>query len=199
MDEMQAKEEIQLIKTMLEKTKRATAESGTLFMVWGVLIALALVGNYILVYFKKYDWEWLNWVAVTVIGWVYSIIYGIRKERKEPVRTYIQMSARHLYIACGAGFLFVGIALPALGVYSYEAITILIAVVSGILFFVMGGIYEWPILRWFGLLWWVGALGMSFIKGIGYRTLIFTVLFVACYLVPSFILRSKYKKERTSK
>jgi hypothetical protein len=199
MDEIQAKEEIQLIKTMLEKTKKATAESGTLFMVWGVLIALALVGNYILVYFKKYDWEWLNWVVATGIGWVYSVIYGIRKERREPVRTYVQTSARHLYFACGAGFLLVGIALPALGVYSYEAITILIAVVSGILFFVMGGIYEWPILRWFGLLWWMGALGMSFIKGVGNRTIIFTVLFVACYLVPSFILRSKYKKERTSK
>jgi len=35
MDEMQAKEEIQLIKAMLEKTKKATAESGTLFILRG--------------------------------------------------------------------------------------------------------------------------------------------------------------------
>jgi hypothetical protein len=194
MNEMQAKEEIQLIKNMLEKTRRATAESGTLFIVWGVLIALALVGNYILAYFKKYDWEWLNWVAMAVIGWVYSVIYGIRSERRQPVRTYIQVSARHLYFACGAGFLLVGLILPALKVYSYEAITILVSAVSGILFFVMGGIYEWPILRWFGLLWWLGAVGQSLIKGVGNRTLVFTVLFVTCYLIPTFILRAKYKK-----
>ena len=199
MNEIEAKEEIRLIKAMLEKTRQATAESGTLFIVWGVLIALALIGNYILAYFQEYEWEWLNWVAMTVIGWVYSVVYGIRKKRKEPVRSYVQAAAHHLYFACGAGFLMVGIALPALHVYSYEAIVILVAVVSGILFFVMGGIYEWPILRWFGFVWWLGALGMSFIKGPGKRTLLFAVLFVACYLVPSFFLRSKYKKERATK
>jgi hypothetical protein len=79
--------------------------------------------------------------------------------RSEPVRTYVQASTYHLYIACGAGFLLVGLALPALKVYSYEAITVLIAVISGVLFFVMGGTLDWPELRWFGLLWWAGASG----------------------------------------
>jgi hypothetical protein len=196
MNDEQAREDIQIIKNMLERTRKATAESGTLFVVWGVLIALALVGNYVLVYFKKYDWEWLNWVAVTIVGWVYSVIYGIRRERKDPIRTYVQMAARHLYIACGTGFLLVGVALPALGVYSYEAIVVLIAAVSGILFFVMGGIYEWPFLKLAGLLWWAGAVGMSFLKRIENRMFIFIVLFIACYLVPSFILRSRYKKAK---
>jgi hypothetical protein len=90
----------------------------------------------------------------------------------------------------------VGIVLPALGVYSYEAIAILIAAVSGILFFVMGGIYEWLFLKWAGLLWWAGAVGMSFLKRIEDRMIIFIVLFIACYLVPSFILRSRYKKAK---
>jgi hypothetical protein len=199
MDEMQAKEEIQLIKVMLEKTKKATAESGTLFIVWGVLITLALVGNFVLAYFKKFDWEWLNWIAVTVAGWIYSVIYGIRKERREPVRTYIQTAARHLYFACGTAFLLVGIVFPALKVYSYEAIPILIAAVSGILFIVMGGIYEWPLLKWAGFLWWVGAVGMSLLKSDSGRILVFTILFIAAYLVPSFVLRAKYKKEQAAK
>jgi hypothetical protein len=199
MDEMQAKEEIRLIKAMLEKTKKATAESGTLFIVWGVLITLALVGNFVLAYFKKYDWEWLNWIAVTAAGWIYSVIYGIRKERREPVRTYIQTAARHLYFACGTAFLLVGIVFPALKVYSYEAIAILIAAVSGILFIVMGGIYEWPLLKWAGFLWWVGAVGMSFIKSDSGRILVFTILFIVAFLVPSFVLRAKYNKERAAK
>ncbi|MCX6563539.1 MAG: hypothetical protein NTU60_08035, partial [Candidatus Aminicenantes bacterium] len=63
MTEQQAREDIRIIKAMLEKTKKATAESGALFIVWGVLITLALVGNYVLVYFKMYEWEWLNWTA----------------------------------------------------------------------------------------------------------------------------------------
>jgi hypothetical protein len=169
-----------------------------LFIVSGVLITLGLLGNYILVHFKKYDWEWLNWVVVTVIGWAYSMIYGIRRERKEPIRTYVQTSANHLYIACGTGFLLVGLALPALKVYSYEAITVLIAVISGVLFFVMGGTLDRPALRWFGLLWWGGAVRMSLIRGIAGRTLAFPALFVACYLVPMFILRARNKKQQAS-
>ena len=57
MTEQQAREDIQIIKAMLEKTKKATAESGTLFIVWGVLITLGLIGNYVLVYFKMYEWN----------------------------------------------------------------------------------------------------------------------------------------------
>jgi len=198
MTEQQAREDIQIIKAMLEKTKKATAESGTLFIVWGVLITLALVGNYVLVYFKMYEWEWLNWTAMAVVGWVFSVVYGIRGERKEPAKTYIRVAAQHLYFACGALFLLVGLAFPRIGIYSYEAISPLISAVNGVLFFVMGGLFEWPFLRWAGLIWWAGAVGMSFVPG-NDRTLVFAGLFVAVYLVPSFILRSKFKKEQASK
>jgi len=195
MNEQQAREDIQIIKKMLEKTRKTTAESGTLFIVWGILIALALVVNYVLVYFQKYNWIWLNWITIAGIGWIYSVIYGIRRERKGPVRSYIQMASRHLNIACGTGYLLVGIAFPGLGVYSHEVIPVLIAAISGILFFVMSGIYEWPLLKWSGLLWWMGAIGMSLVRN-NNRTLLFTVLFIAAYLVPAFILRSKVKKEQ---
>ena len=195
MTEQQARDDIQIIKVMLERTKKATAESGTLFIVWGVLITLALVGNYVLVYFKKFEWEWLNWTAMAVIGWVFSVVYGIRRERKEPVKTYVQIAARHLYFACGALYILVGLVLPRIGIYSYEAIPPLTSAVTGVLFFVMGGLFEWPFLKWAGLIWWAGAVGMSFVPGNG-RTLVYAGLFIAAFLVPSFILRAKFRKEQ---
>jgi hypothetical protein len=196
MDEQQAREELQLINRMIEKTRRATAESGTLFIVWGVLLTLALIGNYVLAYLKLYDWEWLNWVAIAVFGWIYSVIYGIRRERKEPVRTHLQAVARHLYFGCGTAFLLVGLLFPALRVYSYEAIVILVATVSGILFFVMSGVFEWPFLRWLGLFWWLGAIVMSLVP-FPARTLVYTGFFVAGFLVPAFLLRARYRKEQS--
>jgi len=198
MTEQDARQDIQIIKAMLEKTKRATAESGTLFIVWGVLTTLALIGNYVLAHFEKYEWEWLNWTAMAVIGWIFSVAYGIRKARRDPARTYIQVAARHLYFSCGAAFILVGLVLPRIGIYSYEAISPLISVVSGVLFFVTGGLFEWPFLRWAGAAWWAGAIGMSFLPG-NDRTLVFAVLFVAFYLIPSFVLRSKFKKAQAEK
>ena len=197
MNEQQAREDIRIIKAMLDKTRKATSESGTLFIVWGFLITLALIGNYALAYFENNRWGWLVWIVVTAAGGIYSAVYGYRKDRRAPVKTYIQIVGRHLYEACGAGFVLVAIILPLLGAYSHEAITILWAVVMGILFFVMGGLFEWSLLKWFGLAWWVGAVGLTLVKG-NNRTLLYTVLFIACYLVPAFILRAKYRKEQSS-
>ena len=45
MNEHEIREEIQIIRSMIEKTKRATAESAAIFIVWGVLISLALIGE----------------------------------------------------------------------------------------------------------------------------------------------------------
>jgi len=196
MNDDQAREDIRIIKSMLDKTRRAATESGTLFIVWGVLITVALAGTWVLGLLKEYRWEWAVWVGVTVVGWIFSAVYGYRRDRKTEVKTYAQIAARHLYIACGAGFLLVGIALPRLGAYSYEAISILVSVVSGILFFVMGGLYEWPLLRVFGLVWWIGAAGLTLVKD-NDRILLYTILFVVAYLLPVCILRVKYRREQS--
>jgi hypothetical protein len=195
MNEHEIREEIQIIRSMIEKTKKATAESAAIFIVWGVLISLALVGNFILGHLKLYEWEWLNWGGITVIGWIASAVYGIRRQRTGSVRTYVQNAGRHLYFACGAGFLLVGLVFPIIGVYSYEAITVLISAVTGILFFVMSGIFEWPFLMAIGLGWWAGAVAMSFFRAEA-RTLIYTILFIAGYLLPVVILHNKFKRER---
>jgi hypothetical protein len=198
MDEQQARDEIRLIKEMVEKTRKATAQSGTLFIFWGFLVIAAVVVTYVLAYFHKFHWIWANWIAWAVIGWGYSALYGIRQERTRKTRTYAQMAVQHLSIACGTAYLLAAFVFPPLKVYSYNAISILVAFISGILVFVMGGIYEWSLLKWCGLLWWLGAVGMIFVPG-DYRTLCFIPLIIFGYLVPGFILRSKYKREQSSK
>jgi hypothetical protein len=195
MDERQAREEIRFIQTMVEKTRQTTAESGALFVFWGVICALALTGSYILGSLKLYRWEWANWVGMTGIGWIVTIVYSIRRGRRESVRTYTQTAARHLYFSCGLGFALVGLIFPAAGVYSNEAITVLISAVSGILFFVLGGIFALPFLKGIGLAWWAGAIGLSFFP-IEIRIPVYTGLFTVLFLVPAFVLHLKFRRER---
>jgi hypothetical protein len=196
MTEHDAREDLQIIKSMLEKTRQATAESGTLFIFWGILISLALIASYILGSRGLYQWEWLNWIAMTVIGWVVTVVYSIRRGRREKLTTYVQLTVRHVYFSCGVGFLLVGLVFPVIGVYSYEAIIVLISAVTGILFFTLAAVFDWPLFRGLGLLWWLGAIGMSFVRE-GPRTLIYTGLFVVGFLVPAFLIRAKYRKDRS--
>jgi len=196
MDEQNAREELDLIKRMVEKTKQATAESGAIFIFWGVLLTAALIGHVVLSQARLHRWIWLNWAGFTIFGWICTVIYGIRRGRRESLATYIQIAARHLYFSCGSGFLLVGLVLPWLGVYDYNAIPVLISVVTGILFFVMGGIFEWPLLRWAGVLWWAGAVALAKVPPRD-RLLVYAALFAVGYLVPSVILYVRFRRQNS--
>jgi Pyruvate/2-oxoacid:ferredoxin oxidoreductase delta subunit len=143
MNELEAKEEIRLIQEMIQKTRKSTAESGTLYFFWGIWIILAILGNYVLVWLEKYDWIWLNWIAFVLVGMAYSAFYGIRQEKKQASATYAQMATRYLAIACAMGFVLFGLIFPIFKLYSWEVIPPLIAALAGIELFGVGGIYDW--------------------------------------------------------
>jgi len=193
MNSIEAKEEIRLIRDMIEKTKRVTAKLWSFFFFWGILIIIAIAGMYLLVVLKRYSWIWVNWIFFAVIGVIYSMVYWAKQEKSEAIKTYVQITVAHLSFACGIAFLLTGLVFPALGVYSYGVIPILISVIAGIFIFVIGGIYEWNLIKWIALIWWLGALGMVFLHAY-YRTLFCVPLIIVGYLLPGFVLRSKYRK-----
>ncbi len=198
MTEEQAREDIKIIKSMLEKTKKATGEAVGIFIVWGILITAAMVVSYILSVARLYDAQWIIWAAAGGVGWIASFIFGFRYARCAHVTSYVQTAFRHLSIACGVGFALVCFAFPMLKIYGYENIPMLFSVVAGILFFTMGGIYESPAMVWLGLLWWVGGTGMTFIKG-DPRELAFAVLFLVGYDIPAIALWLKNRREAAAK
>jgi len=195
MDQNQMKEEIQLIKQMVEKTKKASAESWQYFSIWGILIILAIAGNYILAFFEVFQWIWINWITFMIMGVLYSLFYLRKKEKKRGAKTYSQIAVGHLCLACGIALMLGGFIFPILELYSYAVIPVIIALVLGIMLFGMGGIYEWNLLKWGGVIWWLGCIVMIFVPW-QYRTLICIPLIIFGHLVPGFILRSQYQKER---
>jgi hypothetical protein len=195
MNEQDARDDLRLIREMLEKTRRATAESGTLFIFWGIWLILALVGNYTLVYLHRYGWIWVNWAFFGFGGWVVSAVYHIRRGRARLPRTYAQTASAYVSIACSVGFALAAFVFPALKVYSYGVISVIIALVSGILLMALSGIYQLPLLLGAGILWWIGAVVMAFIPD-DWRGLVFIPLLVLGYLVPGFIFRSRFRRNR---
>ena len=193
MDEQQAREEIRLIRDMLERTRRATAESGALFIFWGVWMILALVGNYALVSLHRYGWLWANWIFFGALGWAVTVFYHVRRGRARPVKTYAQTASAYLSIASGIAFLLAAFILPVLGAYSYGLIPIIVALVSGIMMFGLGGIYQWPVLAAAGVLWWAGAMIMACVPG-DWRGVVLIPLMILGYIVPGFVFRARFRR-----
>ena len=194
MNQTQISEDIQLIRDMIEKTKEKAAESWKFFSVWGFLIIAAIVGHYALVYFEIFNVIWINWIVFMLVGVFLSIFYIGKKEKTSGATTYAENAIGHLSFACGIAFMLAGFVFPILKLYTYGEIPVVISMIVGILLFVIGGIYEWNLLKWSALLWWLGGVGMIFIHW-HYRALACVPLIILGYLVPGFILRSQYKKE----
>jgi hypothetical protein len=195
MNEPDVREELRIIRDMVEKTRRSTAETGGLYVFWGALIIAAMAGTMILEHFELYRWIWFAWTAATVIGWGFSLFYGLKRSRSKTPKTYAEMATRHLGIACGAGFLFACFALPLLKIYPLDVIPVVFSLIAGIFFFVFGGIQEWPLFLWIGAAWWAGSIGLAVVPP-GIRNPAFLGLFVAGYFVPSLVVWLKYRREQ---
>ncbi len=195
MNDLQAKDEIRLIQGMIERTKRITAGSWMFFLVWGIVVILAIGGMYALVSIEEFSWIWLNWVVFVGIGVVFSIVYGKKLEKLEGTRTYANIATDHVCFACGIAFILVSFIFPLLKLYSWGLIPVLISMVAGILVFTLGGIFEWNLLKWCGVIWWLGAVGLIFIHE-NYRALLVIPLLFIGYIMPALVLRSMYQKQR---
>jgi hypothetical protein len=195
MNDMQAKDEIRLIQEMIERTKKITAGSWMFFLVWGIVVILAVGGMYALVSIEEFSWIWLNWVVFVGIGVIFSIVYGKKLEQLEGARTYANITTGYVCFACGMAFILVSFIFPLLKLYSWGLIPVLTSMVAGILVFTLGGIFEWNLLKWCGVIWWLGAVGMIFVHE-NYRALLGIPLLLIGYIMPALVLRSMYQKQR---
>jgi hypothetical protein len=194
MKEMQAKDEIRLIQEMIERTRKITAGSWMFFLVWGIVAILGVAGMYVLVFIEQYSWIWINWIVFMGTGVVFSIVYGKKHEKQQGARTYPTIATAHACYACGMAFLLVGFIFPLLKLYTWGLIAVFISLIAGVLAFTLGGIYEWNLLKWCGVIWWLGAIGMVFIHE-NYRALLFLPLLLIGYILPALVLRSMYYKQ----
>jgi hypothetical protein len=194
MNEVNANEEIRFIKEMIERTKEITAGSWMFFLIWGIIAILGVIGMYILVFVEMFSLIWLNWIVWVAIGIVFTVVYTAKMERRKEINSYVHKFTTHLSISCGIAFILVGFIFPLLKLYSWGLIAVFISLIAGILVFVMGGVYEWNLLKWCGVIWWAGAIGMVLIHE-NYRALLFIPLILIGYIMPALVLRSMYQKQ----
>jgi hypothetical protein len=178
---------------MIERTRKTTAGSWVLLIIWGAVAILGVAGMYVLVAVKKFTWIWPNWIFFVAAGIVFTLFYASKLERRG-IKTYTQNAAAYLARACGLAFILTGFVFPLLKLYSWGLIPVLISLIAGILIFSLGGLLDWNLLKWCGFLFWLGALGMVFVHE-NYRALLFIPLIIIGYIMPALVLRSRYQKQ----
>ncbi len=190
MNHDQIQQEISIIKSMIEKTRKETAESGHLFIFMGIASAFFVL---VISFLELYRLNRLVLPAMIVLTAINGIIgYLVVAKATEKVKSYPKIVVTSLWLICGLTLLMMTFLFPFLKVYSFSALGTLVSMILGIAVFMTGIIYEMRFILWFSIAWWVGALLMALIEG-EFRFLIMIATIIVGWIFPGIILNKRFK------
>ncbi|MFZ6025603.1 MAG: hypothetical protein ACOYVG_14225 [Bacteroidota bacterium] len=96
-------ESLQLIQSMITKTKDAVAVDSFYLLFWGWLVFTCCVVEYVLMIFLKYQYHSFVWFTMP-LGGIVSAVYSTRQAKKRTSVTYIEEALGYLWIAIGMSF-----------------------------------------------------------------------------------------------
>ncbi len=192
MNHNQIQQEISIIKSMIEKTRKETAESGYLFIFMGIASAIFVLVISLLELYRLNRWVLPAMITLTIINGIIGYLVVTKAAKQERVKTYPKTVVLSLWVICGMTLLMMTFLFPFLKVYPFRALGTLVSLILGIAVFMTGIIYEMRFILWFSLAWWIGACLMALIEG-KFRFLIMIATIIIGWIIPGIILNKKFK------
>jgi len=189
MEHQQIEQNISIIKEMIEKTRKETAQSGNFFIFIGIMsIALTL-----LILFLEDQWELPIIAGMVVFSAIVGYLTVGREEKKQKVQTYAKTVFGSLWLACGLICISVIFLFPFLNAFPFQAVPVLTSLIVGIGLFTTGAVYQLPFVQWCSIAWWLGAILMSLAEAELVRILIMDATIAIGFVLPGIIFNRKYK------
>lgn len=184
---------LQLIHSMISKTKQDMSDNGIYFLVWGWLTFIACLGQFVLKHIYNYEKHYMVWWLI-VVGIAFSVIYSIKEEKKRRVRTYISDSLKWLWIGMGISYFVLSMILSKMG-WNTTVFPFFI-MLYGLGTFVSGNILQFRPLVIGGSLAFAIAIGAVYAE-YDYQMLLAAAAILISYIIPAYLLRSKNKISNT--
>jgi hypothetical protein len=188
-------ESIQIIQNMINKAKNQFSENGFLYLLWGWAVLVCSLGQFILLYFVRYEYHYMVWF----LTWVVLIIqfFYLRKERKtRRVETYTEDIVKYVWVSFViVMFLMFVVMGRILGPEYYKFTSPVILVIYGIPTFLSGIILRFRPLIIGGLCCW-GLSVLSTFLGYSFQLLLLSAGVTIAWIIPGYLLRLRYKKSK---
>ncbi len=187
--QMTESESLQLIASMINKAKNRFSESGTLYLLWGWLILICCIVQFIGFYFFDTDAYYI-WYSTWLLL-IYQFFYLRKRIKARKVRTYTEEINGFVWLVffiCMMLIAFIGIQFK-----KYEIISPMILVLYGMPTFLSGIILKFKPLIIGGVCCWIIALVSPFIN-INYQLLLVSAAVISAWIIPGYLLKQKFKK-----
>ncbi len=181
-------ESLQLINTVINRAQNKLSENGFLFIFWGWLVFIVAAIFYILLKMEVEN-SGLVWLAMPA-GGLFTIIYSMRKQKKEQVRSFVDDYLMYIGISFGVSLTIILTMGWKLQLNCYPMVILLYALTT----FIYGGILKFKPLVIFGALSFPLSVGAFFVD---FQTqILFLALSVfVSYVIPGHMLQNKFKQQ----
>ena len=182
-------ESLQLIQSMINKTRQGMSDNGIYFLVWGWITFIACVGQFVLKNIYHYEKHYLVWNLI-ILGVGFSIYQGIKDDKRQRVKTYIGESMKYLWMGMGISFFVLSMILSKLGwgtvVFPFFIL------LYGLGTFISGNFIQFRPLIAGGIIAWILAITAAFVE-YDYQILFGAAAILFSYIIPAYMLRRKKK------
>ena len=187
MKELSKEESLSIITSMIEATKKDLQDNGSWYLLWGWLVFIACAIHYSLMK-VGYEHPYYAWILMPV-GGVISVVKGIREEKQQRVKTFVDDFMRYVLIAFLVCMLMVLFNSGVLKLTTYP----LLMMVYGVWLFLSGGALSFRPLLIGGIINWALAV-IGFYVGFETQLLLLAAAVMFGYIIPGYMLSSRYNK-----
>lgn len=190
-NELSAQSSLALIESMINKAQNRYSENGTLYLVWGWVVFICSLGQYLLLKFNFINFKQIGLVwLITIPVMIYQFFFLSKKKKMEKVKTYTDEIIGYVWMTFGI----------CMGLFSYimavfqiwQLFYPFIFLFYGIPTFLSGAIMRFKPLMIGGIVCWVLVLIAAQIHSIEI-ILLFIPAVLFGWIIPGYLLRARFK------
>jgi hypothetical protein len=181
-------ESLRIIHEMISAAKNEVKADAFIFLLWGWLVFLASISQYILIHMNV-EWNEAPWMLMPLGGAV-TVFYVIRKGKKDKTKTAVTESLKYTWIAFSAALLII----MFFNSMSFLQVLPCIMVLYGMGLFLSGAALQFKPLMYGGVFCWVCAIAGFEIQNV-HQLLILSLAVLGGYIIPGYLLKMNNNKK----
>lgn len=185
-----ATESLLLIRSMIESTKTNLRDGSHYFLLWGWATMIGCIIQFTLLNIVKYQHHYYAWF-ITIAALIVHVIFIIRDNKTERVKTYIGQATGYLWMAIGFAFIVLAFIFSRIGwQYSFPFYILFYGIGTA----VSGALLQFKPMIWGGVVCFVFAAFAPYLR-YDLQILITAVAILLSYIIPGHLLRLRYRKQ----
>lgn len=184
---------LEIISSMIQKARNQYSDNGHLYLVWGWVVFICGLAQFILINIIQYEKHYLVWFA-TLGAFFYQVFYLVRNNRRSNVKTYTQDIIGYVWLvfvlliflqAVMFGFI--------MGVEYYKVMNPGLLALYGMPTFLTGAIIRFRPLMIGGAGCWIIAVATAFAPA-QYHPVFLSAAVLIAWIIPGYLLRHRSKQ-----